>query len=101
MDVKEAVNRAKLYIADLYSDEEISDIGLEEVKFDEESDAWNVTVGFTRPWDRLGTPSITLGQTQLLRSYKVLLLENESGDVEWVKDRILIEAVDTLTLLPL
>ena len=93
MDVKEAVNIAKLYIADLYSDEEISDIGLEEVKYEDDSDTWNITVGFTRPWDRQGSVSITLGQTHLRRSYKVLRMGDKGGRVEWVKDRILEEAL--------
>ena len=44
MDVKEAVLTAKRYVADVFADEGIADIGLEEVEFDEASDVWMVTI---------------------------------------------------------
>jgi len=37
MDVKEAVARAKTYLAELYSDERISNVGLEEVELDDQT----------------------------------------------------------------
>ncbi len=48
MDVKEAVKVAKLYVADLMADEQISNIALEEVEFDPDSSNWKVTIGFDR-----------------------------------------------------
>ena len=50
MDVKEAVRTAKDYLADLYIDEEIVNVGLEEVRYDYDTDKWHVTIGFSRPW---------------------------------------------------
>ena len=52
MDVKEAVKTAKVYVTDLFEGEDIENMGLEEVLFDDGAGVWKVTVGFTRPWDR-------------------------------------------------
>lgn len=52
MEVKEAVSRAKSYVMALFAEEGIGDLGLEEVEFDELEGAWEVTLGFTRAWDR-------------------------------------------------
>ncbi len=50
MDVKKAVRAAKAYIIDLiidlYADESIENVGLEEVKFHDQSAAWEITIGF-------------------------------------------------------
>lgn len=48
IEVKQAVKIAKDYIADLYAEESIVDIGLEEVLKDETGGKWLVTVGFYR-----------------------------------------------------
>ena len=48
MEVKQAVSKAKEYIADLLMDEGVANIGLEEVNFDDQSNCWLVTIGFTR-----------------------------------------------------
>ena len=50
MDVKEAVQTAKKYVAELFTDETIADVGLEEVEFNNTSNSWEVTIGFSRPW---------------------------------------------------
>ena len=51
MDVKKASQTAKDYLLDLFEGEEIMNIGLEEIEFDNSSKNWSVTVGFSRPWD--------------------------------------------------
>lgn len=51
MNVKEAIELAKDHIKDFFESEHISNLGLEEVEFDDHSEIWNVTVGFSRPWD--------------------------------------------------
>ena len=56
MDVKAAVRTAKEYVADLLADEGIINLGLEEVVFDEGDGTWNVTVGFSRPWELARNP---------------------------------------------
>ena len=60
MDVKEAAKLAKDYVADLFRDEGISNVGLEEIEL--HGQTWEVTVGFSRPWDQGGLATVTLGQ---------------------------------------
>ena len=92
MDVKEAAKLAKEYVADLFADEEIANVGLEEIQLGSDGRFWKVTVGFSRPWDRSGLATMTYGQKALRRSYKVLQIDKSTGNVESVKDRILQEA---------
>ena len=90
MDAKEAAKSAKEYVADLFADEGIANVGVEEIQRGP-SGIWEVTVGFTRPWDRSGTAMATYGQKALRRSYKVLRVCDSNGAVVSVKDRILRE----------
>lgn len=89
MDVKEAARTAKNYIADLFADERITDVGLEEIERDANQRFWNVTVGFSRPWDQRNLAVTTLGQARLRRSYKLLRIDDETGTVHSVRDRVL------------
>jgi hypothetical protein len=90
MDVKAAVKIAKSYVSDLFSEEQIRNVGLEEVEFDETSKEWLVTVGFARSWDeRSGLEKAMIG---VHRSYKVIRLSNVDGHVISVKDRRVAEA---------
>lgn len=85
MDVKTAVQSAKSYISDLFSEEQIRNVGLEEVEFDEAAKEWRVTVGFQRPWDTTGAiPKVVFGEA---RSYKVVCLRDADGQVIFVRDR--------------
>ena len=96
MDVKEAVQTAKAHIADLYADENIQHIGLEEVIFDDALGAWKVTVGFFRAWDKRNTP---LGEFSAIsggknpdwrrRSFKVIRIDNETREVSSMTHRSL------------
>lgn len=98
MDVKEAARTAKEYLADLFSEEEITDVGLEEVAFDGLSSEWRITMGFSRPWNRQrGHMNVfaALGDrqpSQMERSYKVIAINDESGAVISLKDRFLAAA---------
>ena len=87
MDAREAVRTAKEYLGDLFSDEELINVGLEEVDFDGE--AWRITLGFSRSWDQTGSLVAALAQSRHARSYKVLRIIDETGVVESLKDRIL------------
>ena len=89
MDVKAAAQRAKTYVVDLYDDEEISNVGLEEVEFNDALDRWIVTIGFTRPWDQRNALTAALGEGSPGRSYKVLQIADTDGCVLSLKDRIL------------
>ena len=79
MEVQEAVRAAKAHVTELFEDEEIMNVGLEEVEF---KNGWRITIGFSRPWDRtiLTSPG---------RSYKVVCLNDKTGRVVSVTDRLL------------
>ena len=85
MDVKEAVRTAREYIVDLYQEEDVSNVGLEEVVFDDAADEWRITIGFARPWD-LQNALRRIGEA---RSYKAVCISDKSGKVTSVKDRLL------------
>ena len=91
MDVKEAAQTAKTYVAELFAGEEIMNLGLEEAEFDRMSNTWKITIGFSRPWDQKNVLSAALGEGRPARSYKVMRINNESGDIESLKDRLLRE----------
>ena len=92
MDVKQAVRTAREYVVSLYDEEDIMDIGLEEVEFDELSDEWRVTIGFSRPWDRAKDIGIRISDFRRPRSYKVVRLDDGDGSIVSLKDRILVSS---------
>ncbi len=51
MNVSDAVQTAISDTKKLFESESLSNLGLEEVAFDDSSQEWIVTVGFSRPWD--------------------------------------------------
>lgn len=92
MEVKEAVRVAKEYVGDLFSEEPIEDVGLEEVDFDDASNEWRVTVGFSRPWSgkaQMGNGFMAaLAPRPTGRAYKVVRIDDEQGRVTSLKDRL-------------
>ena len=97
MDVKEAVGTAKSYVADVFADELITNVGLEEVIFDEGMGAWKVTVGFSRRWNQTDTTNASPLIRRLNpreRSYKVVRIKDIDGRVISLTDRLLDERPD-------
>lgn len=92
MDVKQAVQAAKEYVISLYDQEEIVDIGLEEVELDDNSNQWRVTIGFSRPWDKENSVSVPFpySDARRPRSYKQVCLDACNGQIVSLKDRILV-----------
>ncbi len=88
MDVKEAVQTAKNYVAELFTDETIENIGLEEVEFNDTSNNWEVTIGFSRPW-QTNILAGALSNTHQTRSYKLVCVKDDSGQVLSLTDRVL------------
>lgn len=76
IDGKTAVVKAKLYLADLMADEKLSNIGLEELELNRSTNAWNVTLGFTRPWN-----NAFAGLAPTPRSFRVLSVNADTGDI--------------------
>ncbi len=92
MDVKEAARTAKEYVADLYAGEEIMNVGLEEAEFDNRSNDWKITIGFSRPWDRKTNLAAALEGGLPARSYKVVRIDDDDGHIISLKDRLLTGA---------
>ena len=92
INVKEAVQTAKEHVVDLFDGEDIDFVGLEEAVFDDESNQWLITIGFSRPWDRPKTLAGALREHPLKRSYKVVRIDDADGRVISLKDRILTAA---------
>lgn len=103
MDVKQAVKRAKDYVADIYSDEEIFNLGLEEARFSESENSWIITVGFSLSWNKpqddppeplfLGRTPDTLAR----RSYKAVWIDDGDGSVASLADRFMTDHVERAT----
>jgi len=85
--VKQAVRAAMDYVRDLYADEKIYNLGLEEVTLDD--GIWLVTLGFSRPWNvprvRRSMYDVVPGTTTTdpfpERNYKVVKIDAETGTV--------------------
>jgi hypothetical protein len=90
MDVKDAVKMAKKYIDELFAEEGVAELGLEEVEYDDLQNEWRITVGFSRPWERErgGLLALTQGHVQKPRSYKVVRVSAETGTALSVKNRV-------------
>ncbi len=87
MDVKEAVKAAKIYVADVFSEENLSNLGLEEVEHDEAKKMWLVTVGFSRPWNTTRNALTAIaGDQNPKRAYRIVSL-NDNGEVISIKRR--------------
>ena len=86
MDVKQAAKVAKEYVIDLFADEQIEHVGLEEVKFNQHSKFWEITIGFFRPWNR---GPLSFGPSPAQRSYKIVSIDDTDGQVTSVKHRVM------------
>ena len=94
MDVKEAVGTAKGYVTELFADEAITHVGLEEVVFDELSGDWKVTIGFSRPWNQLNAVVTALSPDRHGRAYKMVRIKDHDGSVTSLTDRLVVERTD-------
>lgn len=74
IEVKEAVKMAKKYIADLYEGESITEIGLEEVKRNDDMGQWLVTIGFFRSLDEDSSKGVFRQRNRL---YKQVVIADE------------------------
>ena len=82
MKVKEAVQKAKEYITEMFENEDVRLIGLEEVVFDRQKGVWKVTIGFART---TGAMSAVFSN----RVFKVVHIENSTGEVVSMTHRVL------------
>ncbi len=88
MNVKDAVKKAIESIVDVFKSENLENIGLEEVLLNEDENIWEVTIGFSRPWDYPKAGFMTGLQPQNpKREYKIVRIDNESGEAKSIKIR--------------
>jgi hypothetical protein len=88
MDVKEAIKRAKAYVADVFAEESIANIGLEEVRLDDENRNWLITIGFSRlsGIDQM-TKNLSFLKSDLPRIYKVVKVQDHDGKLISISNR--------------
>lgn len=80
-DVHEAITKAIAIVKEIYKDEDISDVELEEIERDGED--WLVTVGFTRQKQRTVLGGLLLPQ----RTLKVVRIDRTTGEFKGMKIR--------------
>jgi hypothetical protein len=92
MNIKEVVATAKSHIVDLFGEEGIANIGLEEIVPDpnfadsEDERVWHITIGFSRQWDAQGAFGIAAGLPRN-RVYKIVDILDSDGRVLSVRNR--------------
>ncbi len=88
MNVSDAVQVAISDTKKLFESESLSNVGLEEVAFDDLSGEWIITVGFSRPWDyqNRGILASTLAPQKPNRSFKIVRVRNSNGQVSSIKN---------------
>lgn len=91
MDAKDAIATAKQYVADLFGEEGIINMGLEELSYD--LDIWEVTIGFSRPWNvKRDALSAVTGTTVLKRSFKELKISDADKRLIEIRDKDIRDA---------
>jgi hypothetical protein len=88
IDVKEAVQRAKQYLTELFSSEQPQFLRLEEVELSEDESTWRITLSFF-PGTAPGSLAAALG-VQEKREYKTVAIRATDGQVQSVKIRQLV-----------
>jgi hypothetical protein len=91
MDEMEAVAAAKKFVNEIYADEKVTNLGLEEIEYMATRGNWVVTLGFSRPWNTPRTRAQevleNLGAVSSpRRSYKVVTIA-EDGTILSMKNR--------------
>ena len=94
MNVQEAVRLAKNYVTDVFVEEKITNVGLEEVEFNDMENCWEITIGFSRPWDyqtrspfEQATDPFHTQRRPRTRSFKVVNIDADNATVLSVKNR--------------
>ena len=92
MEIREAIQMAKEFVAHVYDGDHITDIAFEEHDFDRENRSWKITIGFTHPIHAknvMETMAVNPWRKPLRRSYKVVSINDENGRIESFRDRFL------------
>ncbi len=88
MEANQAVGEAKKHVQSLFGQESITNLGLEEIEFDEANGVWSVTLGFSRQWEMPQNAIAALArQMRPPRDYKIIRICDKTGRLLSVKSR--------------
>lgn len=86
LTLKEAVGLARDYFRELYAEEDLENVLLEEVIL-QNNTTWLVTFGYDTPRERQVGSSVMGYRTELVRDYKTVELDASTGEPLGVKIR--------------
>ena len=81
ISVKDVAKISREYIQELFSEDEIYDLSLEEVEIVDDQKSWLVTIGFTRQMMQPLNPMEAMTGPKYARFYKELKIDAEKGQV--------------------
>ncbi len=91
IDVRQAAQAAKTFARDLFVDEDLRHLRVEEVEFSADQRLWNITLGWVEPAVRASASLIPMhadgGLQKLPRVYKLFSIDAETGAVQGMKIR--------------
>jgi hypothetical protein len=90
LGLQEAVQRATEILEELYPNQELRHVLLEEIELSKNG-TWYVTLGFTRP-GTLASAGV-LAPSSANRVYKEIRINAQTGEFEGMKDRLLEESL--------
>jgi hypothetical protein len=95
METLEAITKAKKYLLDVFKEENITDINLEEIE--NLGDKWVISLAFSRPWSTPRTRAQEVlenlgAASPIRRSQKTITILND-GTVISMKDRQKSDAI--------
>lgn len=91
LGLQEAVQRATEILEELYPNQELKHVLLEEIELSVNG-TWYVTVGFARP-GTLASAGVLAGPSSANRVYKEIRINAQTGEFEGMKDRLLEESL--------
>ena len=88
MHVDEAITKARKFFYDASSREKLFNVLLEEVKFDCDSNVWQITFGYAETDREDGTTGPPRTREEILgRIFKLVRVNDESGEIGPLEDR--------------
>lgn len=84
--LQSAIRLAKEFVLEAFGDEELFNLGLEEIRFDDREASWKITLGFSRHWDS-SSALIPVFPAEYKRVYKVVTINDETGQATSITQR--------------
>ncbi len=80
MKPSQAVQKAKEFVLELFKDEPIARVGLEELVFKDAEALWEVTIGFQRVWES-DSPNLRGLLREPRRTYKTVSMRDDGSAI--------------------